>query len=93
MSDEFLRVHSAVRRVRFVAITSSKGMHEYGSASPPSFFHSSAIARCADYIRNGCSCAILSYGGCLHALTQVSISCGCSFWTACRSVVAAATFS
>ena len=58
VSDEFLRVHSAVRRVRFVAITSSKDMHEYGSSSPPSFFHSSAIARCADYIRNGCSCAI-----------------------------------
>ena len=41
--DEFLQVHSAVRRVRCVAITSSKGMHEYGSASPPSFFHLQVI--------------------------------------------------
>ena len=32
-------------------------------------------------------------GGRLHALIQVSISCGCCFSTACRSVVNAATFS
>ena len=69
VSDEFLRVHSAVRRVRFVAITSSKCMHEFRSASPPSFFHSSAIGPLRRLIRNRGSCAILSYGGRLHALT------------------------
>ena len=53
--DEFLCAHSAVRRVRFVAITSSKGMHErYGSASPPRFFH--LQARCVDYPQSRLLC-------------------------------------
>ena len=49
-------------------------------------------ARCVDYPQSRLLCNPF-VRGCLHALTQVSISCGCCFWTACRSVVTAATFS